>query len=78
MNVSKRKPKCVLYQKYHNTVTKLRKNDLWSYPRTSIKDSTASSSTANFNQPISPPLQIYGKFFIFIFICQCYHLLVDY
>lgn len=62
MNVPKRKPKGVLYQKYHNTVTKLRKNNLWSYPRNKIKDSTA-SSTANFNQPLSHPLQIDGKDF---------------
>lgn len=63
MNVPKRKPKGVLYQKYHNTVTKLRKNDLWSSPRTLIKDSSASSSKASFNQPLSPPLKIDGKIF---------------
>lgn len=63
MNVPKRKPKGVLYQKYHNTLTKLRKNDLWSCPRTLIKDSTAPSYTANFNQPLSPPLHIDGKVF---------------
>jgi len=29
MPVPKKKPKGSLYQKYHNTITKLRRNDLW-------------------------------------------------
>jgi len=30
MPIPKKKPKGSLYQKYHNTITKLRRNDLWS------------------------------------------------
>ena len=29
INVPKKKPKGMLYQKYHNTITKLKRQDLW-------------------------------------------------
>lgn len=36
MKLAKGKPKGILYQKYHNTVTKLRRQELWSPKKTVV------------------------------------------
>lgn len=61
--MSKCKPKGILYQKYHNTITKLRKHDLWSCPKKS--DIKRKTTLTNFDQPLSTFPEIDGKKFKF-------------
>jgi len=58
LNVNKQKPKGVLYQKYHNTITKLRKHDLW--PKKIFNLKAVSSSTSSNLQHTPLPLEIEG------------------
>lgn len=43
MKVASNKPKGTLYQKYHNTITKLRRHELWS-PKKSVLNKSKSEN----------------------------------
>eukprot|EP00102_Acyrthosiphon_pisum_P021680 XP_016658890.1 PREDICTED: uncharacterized protein LOC107883421 [Acyrthosiphon pisum] len=56
LNVNKQKPKGVLYQKYHNTIGKLRKHDLW--PKKNLNSKVVSTNTSNNLQHMSLPFEV--------------------
>lgn len=58
LNVPKQKPKGVLYQKYHNTITKLRKHELWP-KKANLKNITCTSENLQFKSPL--PFEIDGE-----------------
>jgi len=60
MPVPKKKPKGALYQKYHNTITKLRRNDLWVNAKRTLTrvDSDENSAEQEYLQETD------GKYFI--------------
>jgi len=59
MPVPKKKPKGSLYQKYHNTVSKLRRSDLWVDSKKTFTHIPKQSSEQEHLQPT------YGKYLKF-------------
>lgn len=58
MKVAKEKPKGILYQKYHNTITKLRRQELWSPKKTVLQ--TCKNNLIKLDDPVYD--EINGKF----------------
>lgn len=55
INVPKKKPKGMLYQKYHNTITKLKRQDLWEkHAKSNLNNSDRSSFDKSvLNSPLT-------------------------
>lgn len=67
ISISKQKPKSILYQKYHNAVSKLRKHNLWDHSTAS--SSRLTSTAHNYKTALlsAPPEEI-GKYLYKLFI----------
>ena len=49
MNIPKQKPKGLLYPKYHNTISKLRKHELWP-KKSNLKTNVTSCTSVDLEQ----------------------------
>ncbi|XP_025193604.1 uncharacterized protein LOC112593427 [Melanaphis sacchari] len=61
ISISKQKPKGILYQKYHNTVSKLRKHNLWDHSTASSSSLTSTAHNDKTALLSAPPKEI-GKY----------------
>lgn len=63
MKVPSSRPKGVLYQKYHNTITKLRRHELWSPKKLVVN---------KFEDTSNKPLDTESKFNYYLSFIVCF------